>query len=248
VGGYGPHFGEEDCLRGTHGSGTLFFGSCSLRCVFCQNAAISQPGRGEETPPARLAAMMLELQAAGCHNLNLVTPEHVVPQILEALVIAAGRGLRLPLVYNTSAYDGPNTLRRLDGVVDIYLPDFKVWDPALALRYLRARNYPQAARQAIREMHRQVGDLALDGRGLARRGVLLRHLVLPGGAAGTPAVMRWLARAVSPHLWVNVMAQYDPAHQVSAGRWPELNRRLTPAEYAGALAAARAAGLSVLAG
>ncbi|MBI3077928.1 MAG: radical SAM protein [Deltaproteobacteria bacterium] len=166
VASYSPHLGEEDCLRGWNGSGTIFFSWCNLRCVFCQNFDISQKGMGEEAGPERLAAMMLELQARGCHNINLVTPEHVVPEILEALPIAVERGLRLPFVYNTGAYDGLESLRHLDGIVDIYMPDFKSWDPQLALKYLKARDYPEVARVAIREMHRQVGDLELDGRGL----------------------------------------------------------------------------------
>lgn len=243
VASYGPHFGEEACLRGWAGSGTLFFASCNLRCVFCQNHTLSQRVTGEETEAARLAEIMLSLQAAGCHNLNLVTPEHVVPQILEALVIAVARGLRLPIVYNTSAYDGLDTLRLLDGVVDIYLPDFKIWDPRLAFKYLLARDYPGAARRAIQEMQRQVGPLRLDERGLAKRGVLLRHLVMPGQAADTRAILRFVAGEVSVDTYLNLMAQYQPAHRVSAELFPELNRALLPREYAAAYAAARQVGL-----
>ena len=238
-----PHFGEEDCLRGRRGSGTIFFSWCNLRCVFCQNFDVSQEGVGAEARPERLAAMMLELQARGCHNINLVTPEHVVPQILEALPLAIEGGLRLPLVYNTGAYDGLESLRALAGIVDIYMPDFKVWDPALALRYLRARDYPEVARAAFREMHRQVGDLVLGADGLARRGLLVRHLVMPGGIAGTREIMRFLAEELSRDTYVNLMDQYYPAGRVSRERFPEINRRITDEEFDVALGAARAAGL-----
>ena len=291
------HLGEEDCLRGSNGSGTIFFAGCNLQCVFCQNAdishieppgpadllwplvgarALSDPGCrsreravparsfsgdtsrispavqsrpsvfsrfGDEVEPEVLAQIMLELQAAGCHNINLVTPSHVVPQILEALPVAVEAGLRLPLVYNTSAYDSVRTLRLLDGVVDIYMPDFKIWEAAAAGRYLTAEDYPETARSAIREMHSQVGELKLDERGLARRGVLVRHLVLPGGIAGTRRIMEFLAREVSPHTYVNVMAQYGPACLVTAARFREINRRTSAAEHAEALSAAREAGL-----
>mgnify|MGYP000324321373 CR=1 FL=1 len=238
-----PHFGEEDCLRGWNGSGTLFFAWCNLRCVFCQNHDISQQPAGVEARPEHLAEIMLALQSAGCHNLNLVTPEHVVPQILEALPLAVERGLRLPIVYNTSAYDSLDSLRLMDGVVDIYMPDFKVWDERRALKYLLARDYPDAARRAIVEMHRQVGVLKLDEHGLAKRGVLVRHLVMPGDAAGARDILRFLAESVSPDTYVNLMAQYHPAHRVSAGRFPEINRRITARELADAYAAARAVGL-----
>lgn len=248
VASYAPHFGEEDCLRGRHGSGTIFFSFCNLRCVFCQNDDISQAGAGRVITPEQLAAVMLRLQNQGCHNINLVTPEHVVPQVLEALVLAADAGLRLPLVYNTSAYDSLESLRLLDGIVDIYMPDFKVWDDRLALRYLKAVDYPAVARRVIKEMQRQVGPLRLDEQGLAKRGVLVRHLVMPGGVAGTPEIMRFLAEELSPDTYVNIMDQYHPANKV--GRWEgrrpsyeEINRRVTSAEMAAALAAARAAGL-----
>lgn len=238
-----PHFGEEDCLRGWRGSGTIFFSWCNLRCQFCQNYDISQLGHGEEARPERLAEMMLELQSEGCHNINFVTPEHVVPQILEALVLAAEGGLRLPVVYNTSAYDSMESLHLVDGVVDIYMPDFKIWDSRLALKYLLAKDYPEAARRAIREMHRQVGELKTDEHGLAKRGVLVRHLVMPGDVAGTRSVMRFLAREISPHTYVNVMEQYHPAGKVSAEKFPEINRSITRREYEDAVSAAREAGL-----
>ena len=237
------HFGEEDCLRGWRGSGTIFFSMCNLRCVFCQNYDISQANRGPEAPPERLAAMMLELQAQGCHNINFVTPEHVVPQIIEALPLAVERGLRLPLVYNTSAYDSLESLRFLDGVVDIYMPDFKFWDPELSLRYVKARDYAEVARRTIREMHRQVGPLELDESGLARRGVMVRHLVMPGEIAGTEQILRFLAEEVSPDTYVNIMDQYYPAGRVSDAQFVEINRHITGAEYERAREAARRAGL-----
>lgn len=238
-----PHLGEENCLRGWRGSGTLFFAMCNLRCVFCQNFETSQLGEGEVTPPARLAEIMLELQEAGCHNINLVTPEHVVPQVLEALLLAVERGLNLPIVYNTSAYDSADSLDLLDGVVDIYMPDFKVWDPQLALRYLGARDYPEVARRSLQEMHRQVGPLRFDEHGLAKRGVLLRHLVMPGDIAGTQATMRFIAQEVSPDTYVNIMAQYHPDGKVSAVKYVEIDRRITNEEFVEARRYAREAGL-----
>lgn len=243
VGSYFPHFGEENCLRGWHGSGTIFFSMCNLRCVFCQNYDLSWEGAGRETRPERLAEMMLELQEEGCHNINFVTPEHVVPQILEALPLAVKMGLRLPLVYNTSAYDSLESLRHMDGVVDIYMPDFKFWDPDVSKRLVKAKDYPAAAKAAIREMHRQVGDLTFDEDGVAQRGVLVRHLVMPGGLAGTRDVMRYLAEEVSPHTYVNIMAQYHPAWQVGPERYSEINRRITAEEYEEAIRIAREAGL-----
>jgi len=243
VASYFPHFGEEDCLRGWKGSGTIFFSMCNLRCVFCQNYDISQAEKGRLAPPERLAGMMLELQDRGCHNINFVTPEHVVPQILEALPLAVEGGLRLPIVYNTSAYDSIDSLSLLEGVVDIYMPDFKFWDPALALRYVKARDYPEAARRTIREMHRQVGPLQFDRNGLARRGVLVRHLVMPGGIAGTAEIMRFLATEVSPDTYVNIMDQYYPAGRVSGPEFVEIQRRITRSELEAATQAAREAGL-----
>jgi putative pyruvate formate lyase activating enzyme len=244
VSSFFPHRGEEDCLRGGNGSGTIFFSGCNLRCVFCQNFDISQAGPGgEECDAARLAGMMLELQALGCHNINWVTPEHVVPQVLEALAIAAGQGLRLPIVYNTSGYDSMESLRLMDGIVDIYMPDFKIWDPRMARKYLGAEDYPRIARAAVREMHRQVGALKLDERGLARRGVLVRHLVLPGDIAGTRAVMQFLAGQISPHTYVNIMAQYRPAGKVRPGAFAEINRPVTREEFNQALQSAVEAGL-----
>ena len=243
VSSYFPHFGEEDGLRGWRGSGTIFFSLCNLRCVFCQNYDISQLGQGREVGPEELALMMIELQQQGCHNINFVTPEHVVPQILEALPLAIERGLNIPLVYNTSAYDSLESLHLLDGVVDIYMPDFKFWDPEMSLRYVKARDYPEAARQTIREMYRQVGDLVFDEYGLAKRGLLIRHLVMPGGIAGTREIMRFIAREISPATYVNIMAQYYPAGRVSREKYPEINRRLRPSEYEEAIRIAHEEGL-----
>src|SRR5438132_11128730 len=175
-----PHFGEEDCLRGWNGSGTIFFGWCNLRCVFCQNFETSQFGEGAEVTAAELARIMLDLQEIGWHHINFVTPEHVVPQILEALVIAVERGLRLPLVYNTSAYDSPESIQWMNGLIDIYMPDFKLWDAEHCRKYLVASHDAEAAGAVIAAMHAQVGELKVDENGLALRGVLLRHLVMPG--------------------------------------------------------------------
>jgi putative pyruvate formate lyase activating enzyme len=236
-----PHFGEEDCLRGRHGSGTIFFGGCNLRCVFCQNHEISWRPRGETATPERLAAMMLELQAGGCHNINWVTPEHVVPQILEALPLAVERGLRLPIVYNTSSYDSLGSLRLMDGVVDVYMPDFKLWSAELSRRYLAKRDYAEVARETVKEMHRQVGDLALDGDGMARRGLILRHLVMPGMLDETEAILRFVADELGPDTYVNVMAQYYPAGRTS--EFEEIDRRPEPSEFERALELARDLGL-----
>ena len=246
VSSYFAHFGEERCLRGTRGSGTIFFSSCNLRCVFCQNDEISWQGEGRATKPTELAAMMLQLQYNGCHNINFVTPEHVVPQILEALVPAVERGLRLPLVYNTSAYDSVGSLALMDGIVDIYMPDFKFWDPDQARRYAKAPNYPDAARLAIQEMHRQVGPLVTDEHGVALRGVLLRHLIMPGGVAGTPKIMQWIARELGADTYVNLMAQYHPACRVSESEYSEIDRCITRGEFQRALNSFYAAGLARL--
>jgi putative pyruvate formate lyase activating enzyme len=238
-----PHFGEEDCLRGTRGSGTIFFSWCNLRCVFCQNYDISWQGEGAGARPEELARIMLELQALGCHNINFVTPEHVVPQILEALPPAIEGGLRLPLVYNTSAYDSLHSIELMDGVVDIYMPDFKFWDAEMARRYSKAPDYPEAARRAIRAMHAQVGDLVVDENGLALRGVILRHLVMPGEIAGTREIMEWVARELGPDTYVNVMPQYYPAGKVNGKEYVEISRHITGDEFQRALAHARSAGL-----
>ncbi len=238
-----PHFGEEDCLRGRRGSGTIFFSGCNLRCVFCQNHDISWQLRGERVTPARLAGMMLELQAIGCHNVNWVTPEHVVPQILEAVPLAVDGGLRLPIVYNTSSYDALDSLRLMEGVVSIYMPDFKLWTGESARRYLKRGDYPDVARRTIAEMHRQVGDLVLDGRGMATGGLLVRHLVMPGLLDETEAILRWIADELGPGTYVNLMAQYYPSGRVGAEEYEELDRHVYREEYESALALADDLGL-----
>ncbi len=244
-----PHLGEEPCLRGWRGSGTIFFSRCNLACVYCQNWEISQRGDGQPCDTAELADFMLALQARGCHNINLVTPEHVVPQVVLALARAAEEGLSLPVVYNSSAYDSLGSLALLDGLVDIYMPDFKCWSKESARRHLRAEDYPEQARAAIEEMHRQVGVLRMDSAGIARRGVLIRHLVMPGGGEETAAIFRWLAREVSPDSFVNIMGQYRPAYKVGrregegTERYSEIDRPPTPDEIDAAWDAAQAAGL-----
>jgi putative pyruvate formate lyase activating enzyme len=244
VSSYFPHFGEEDCLRGWRGSGTIFFGWCNLRCVFCQNWSTSQQGAGDEVNARSLAQMMLELQARGCHNINWVTPEHVVPQILESLPYAIEGGLRLPFVYNTSGYDSLHSLALMDGIVDIYMPDFKYWDTHLAAKILGAKDYPEVVRAAIREMHRQVGDLVVE-EGLARRGVLVRHLVMPDSVEDSAKIFQWLASDLSPNTYINVMDQYHPDGRVlrEPQKFPSLTRILRQGEHEAALEAARVAGL-----
>ena len=241
VASYFPHFGEENCLRGARGSGTIFFSGCNLRCVFCQNHDISWQLQGERVSPRRLAAMMLELQDRGCHNINWVTPEHVVPQILEALPLAVERGLRLPIVYNTSSYDSLDSLELMDGVVDVYMPDFKLWSSDLSRRYLAKRDYAEVACRTVKEMHRQVGDLVFDEDGLAVRGLLVRHLVMPGLLEETEAVLRWIAGELGPDTYVDVMAQFYPAGRT--GEFPEIDRHLYRSEFERALAIADDLGL-----
>jgi putative pyruvate formate lyase activating enzyme len=244
VASYFPHFGEEDCLRGRRGSGTIFFSGCNLRCVFCQNHDISWQVRGELVTPERLAEMMLELQATGCHNINFVTPEHVVPQILEALPVAFARGLELPIVYNTSAYDSLDSLRLLEGIVDVYMPDFKLWTSEAARRYLKRADYPDVARETIVEMNRQVGDLVLDRHGMARRGLILRHLVMPGLYEETEAILRFVAEELGTGTYVNLMAQYYVSGKVGQnGQYDEIARGIHREEYEQALALARDLGL-----
>ncbi|MFQ5889173.1 MAG: radical SAM protein [Gemmatimonadota bacterium] len=246
VGSHFPHFGEEDCLRGWNGSGTIFFSHCNLRCVFCQNWDISQgvkPRAARGSPPEEIAGMMLELQRLGCHNINFVTPEHVVPQLLEAVAVAIDLGLGLPIVYNTSAYDALESIELMDGVVDIYMPDFKYWSRERSRTYMKAENYPDAARAAIQAMHEQVGSLVIGPDGLARRGVLIRHLVMPGGLEETRAILEWIARELGPDSYVNLMDQYYPAGRVSAERYAEINRSLTSGEFREAQAMARDLGL-----
>ncbi len=241
VASYGPHFGEEDPLRGYRGSGTIFFSWCNLRCQYCQNFDISQRGQGREVEVEELAEMMLSLQRSGCHNINLVSPSHVVAPILAAVLIAAEAGLRLPLVWNTGGYDSLVSLGLLDGIVDIYMPDMKYADADVGLEYSHVEHYPEINRAAVKEMHLQVGDLVLDERGIAERGLLVRHLVLPGGLAGTDDVAAFLAEQVSTETYINVMDQYRPCYK--ARDLPPLDRRVTQEEYHRALDAAREAGL-----
>lgn len=238
----GPHFGEERPLVGRGGSGTIFFSNCNLLCCFCQNWEINHRGDGRYISHQALAEMMLELQQMGCHNINLVTPTHVVPHIVRALRIAIRMGLRLPLVYNTGGYDSLEVVRKLEGVVDIYLPDFKYQDGSLAAKYSSgAADYPQVAAAVIKEMHRQVGILRVDGRGVAERGLIIRHLVMPQNIAGTDRFVRWVAEELSPDTYVNIMGQYRPEHK--AFDYPELSRRITADEYRQAVRWAREAGL-----
>lgn len=244
ISSYGPHFGEEAPLVGRNGSGTIFFTNCNLRCVFCQNYSISQLGEGEKVSKEELAYMMLSLQSKGCHNINLVSPTHVVPQILGALEIAVKSGLRLPLVYNSGGYDSVETLRLLDGVVDIYMPDMKYSDEKTAEKLSGVKNYPAINRAAVKEMHRQVGDLQIGEDGIAQRGLLVRHLVLPHGLAGTKEVVDFLASEVSPDTYVNIMAQYHPCYK--AFQFPGLSRRTSAVEFQEAVVLARQAGLNRL--
>ncbi|MGD9182046.1 MAG: radical SAM protein [Desulfobacterales bacterium] len=244
ISSYNPHFGEEAPLVGTNGSGTIFFTHCNLMCLFCQNFDISHEGHGQKIADAELAALMLALQQHGCHNINFVTPSHVVPQILSALEIAIQEGLSVPLVYNSGGYDLPSTLKLLEGVFDIYMPDFKFWDPEIAESACQARDYPEIARNALREMHRQVGDLTVDEDGIAQKGLLIRHLVLPSGLAGTRKIMRFIAREISTHSYVNLMSQYRPCGR--AAEVKGLNAFLSPADFQTALQEAKTEGITRL--
>jgi putative pyruvate formate lyase activating enzyme len=241
VSSYGPHFGEEAPLVGRHGSGTIFFTYCNLHCTFCQNYTISQLGEGSPVDRETLAGMMLSLQDKGCHNINLVSPTHVVPYILEALELAAAKGLHLPLVYNTGGYDTIETLELLDGVVDIYMPDMKYSDEKIAEQLSGIKDYPKINKAAVKEMHRQVGDLQLDEEGIAQRGILVRHLVLPNGLAGTEGVVKFLAREVSTNTYLNIMAQYHPCYK--AFDMPKLDRPLHRQEFNDAIDLAHQQGL-----
>ena len=244
VSSVGPHLGEEDPLRGYRGSGTIFFAWCNLNCQFCQNYDISQLGHGRQVEPEELAAMMLSLQAQECHNINLVSPTHVAPQILAAVLIAAEAGLRLPLVWNTGGYDSLAALTLLDGMVDIYMPDTKYADEETAHKYSKVKNYPAVNQAAVKEMHRQVGDLQINKLGLATHGLLIRHLVLPNNLAGTEKIMSFLADEISPDTYVNIMAQYRPAYR--AHHFPDLTRPIRGEEYQKAVQYAQKAGLSRL--
>jgi len=242
VSSYGPHFGEEAPLVGKYGSGTIFFTNCNLKCLFCQNYSISQLGDGTEVTKEELARMMLALQARGCHNINFVSPTHVVPQILEGLEIAINLGLRLPLVYNSGGYDSAETLDILDGIVDIYMPDMKYSDEKIAEELSGIKNYPTINQAALTEMHRQVGDLQIDEDGIAVRGLLIRHLVLPHGLAGTKEIMKFIAEDISLNSYVNVMAQYHPCYK--AFQIPQLARPLSKQEFLEAIELAKRAGLN----
>jgi putative pyruvate formate lyase activating enzyme len=224
-----PHHGEEPPLSGTKGSGTIFFGNCNLRCVFCQNYPISQLGTGAEKMPGELACQMVWLQEQGCHNLNLVTPTHFMPQILKALGIARERGFNLPIVYNTSGYESLEALRLLDGIVDIYMPDMRYSDDACGIKYSAAPHYPEINRAAVKEMFRQVGNLVVDTAGIAQRGLIVRHLVLPENLSGTEGVMKFLAEEISKDVFISLMSQYFPAYK--APQIKELSRRITEEEY-----------------
>ena len=244
VSSYSPHFGEEAPLVGSHGSGTIFFTHCNLMCLFCQNFDISHQGQGQEASCEQIAAMMLALQKQGCHNINFVTPSHVVPQILSAVDIAVQNGLSVPLVYNSGGYDRVETLKLLEGVFDIYMPDFKFWDPDIAESACNAPDYPEIARRALIEMHRQVGDLRIDSDGVAQRGLLVRHLVLPHGRAGTRDVMRFIAKQVSSNTYVNIMSQYRPCGR--AAEISGLDVYPSQADFKAALKAARQGGITRL--
>jgi len=235
VSSYNAHFGEEPPLVGNFGSGTIFFTNCNLKCVYCQNYPISQLGNGNKVSLSELAKIMLALQKRKCHNINLVTPTHFVPQILKSLKLAIKMGLRIPIVYNTSGYESVETLKLLDGVVDIYLPDARYADNEIAKKYSAAPNYFEIMKKALKEMHRQVRDLVTDKIGVARSGLIVRHLVLPRGVSGTKKIMRFIAREISPHTYVSLMAQYFPAYQ--AGQFPAISRRINKEEYKEALEA-----------
>ncbi|MEN8140448.1 MAG: radical SAM protein [Thermodesulfobacteriota bacterium] len=243
VASYAPHFGEETPLSGVAGSGTIFFSNCNLGCVFCQNEEISHQGQGVTVDSGQLAAMMVSLQKQGCHNINLVTPSHVIPQILRALVLAVEQGLTLPLVYNSSSYDSAAGLELLAGVVDIYLADFKFWQPESAGRYLQAADYPEVARVAIAMMHDQVGDLEIGADGIAGRGLLLRHLLMPGFIAEAKEILSFFAQ-LSQKSYVNIMGQYHPCHR--AHEFAELGAEVSGQEYEDAYAWARHEGLQRL--
>ena len=244
VSSFAPHFGEEAPLRGSDGSGTIFFSRCNLRCQYCQNHDISQRHVGMDVNANDLASMMLRLQARGCHNINFVSPSHIVPQILAGLLVAAQAGLRIPLVYNTGGYDSLKTLELLDGIIDIYRPDIKYADAHIAEKYSKISDYPQINQAAIKEMHRQVGDLKLGKGGIAWRGLLVRHLILPDNLAGTDQVIRFLAEQISKNTYLNLMEQYRPAYR--AHHYPELDRRITNEEFDAAVKLALDAGLARL--
>jgi putative pyruvate formate lyase activating enzyme len=236
-----PHFGEEPPLVGSHGSGTIFLTHCNLRCVFCQNYTISHGGEGERTSASELALHMIGLQRSGCHNINFVTPTHYAPQIVEALPMAIELGLSVPLVYNCGGYESPEVIKLLDGIVDIYMPDAKFSREEAAASFCNAPDYPRVMREVFLEMHRQVGDLVLDEQGIASRGLLIRHLVMPQGSADTNEIIAFIAGRLSVNSYVNIMDQYHPAYR--AGEYPEIDRRISSREYSDAIGIATEAGL-----
>lgn len=241
VSSYGPHFGEESPLVGRYGSGTIFFTNCNLHCIFCQNYTISQMGEGTPVNSETLARMMLSLQEKGCHNINLVTPTHVVPYILDALNLASSQGLNLPLVYNSGGYDSLETLRLLDGIVDIYMPDMKYSDSRTGEWLSGVKDYAEVNRTAVKEMHRQVGDLQIDEQGIAQRGLLVRHLILPNGLAGTEKTVSFLAQEISPDTYVNIMTQYRPHYRANTA--PKISRPVNIREFREAIHLARRYGI-----
>lgn len=241
VSGADTHFGEEKELVGRYGSGTIFFSHCNLTCVFCQNYEISYCGEGQDISPAALSEIMLYLQKKKCHNINLVSPGHIVPQIVEGILLAAKKGLNIPIVYNTNGYDLTDTLRLLDGIVDIYLPDLKFGNDATAQKYLGVKQYYSIAKAAVKEMHRQVGNLTINDLDIAYHGLLIRHLVMPENLAATEEIMRFIANEISPDTYVNIMAQYYPSHR--AHEYQALKRRITKQEFASAISAAEKVGL-----
>src|SRR3989338_11453714 len=226
---YFCHHGEEPGISGTNGSGTIFFTNCNLRCVYCQNYEFSQLDKGKETGDEELASFMLELQQEGCHNVNFVTPTHNIPQILKALVLAAGKGLKIPLVYNSSGYDSAETLKMLEGIFDIYLPDARYADSKIALKLSQAQDYPAINQRALKEMHRQAGTARFDKEGIIESGVIIRHLVLPNNLSGTDTIMRFIACELSKDTWISLMSQYFPCYK--ARDYPEISRRITREEY-----------------
>lgn len=241
ISSYNTHFGEEPPLVGNFGSGTIFFTNCNLKCVYCQNYPISQLGNGNKVTLQELAKIMLALQKRKCHNINLVTPTHFVSQILKCLKLAVKMGLRIPIVYNTSGYEEVRTLKLLAGIVDIYLPDARYADDEIARKYSSAPDYFEIMKKALKEMHRQVGDLSLNRMGVAHSGLIVRHLVLPEGLSDTRKIMRFIAREISPHTYISLMAQYFPAYQ--AEQFPLLSRRINREEYREALRAFEEEGL-----
>ncbi len=244
VSSFSAHFGEEPQLVGDHGSGTIFFSNCNLKCIFCQNYDISVRGMGQEADDEKIASIMLHLQKIGCHNINLVTPSHVVPQILKALNIAIDHGLNIPLIYNCSGYESIDTLCLLNNIIDIYMPDFKFWEPDLSKKYCHSRDYPHIARKAIKEMHDQVGNLKVDKSGVACSGLIVRHLVMPGNLDGTHEILKFIKEKISPQTSVNLMSQYHPMGD--ADKIKELSTPLTPEEFRTAIDMARRLNIEII--